>query len=84
MTKAVFQIGMLAFCVATVYFGLERSDIIEILGKSFIIFTAVVCGGIVVLLVVSGFVGRKQEEEHLAALAAEERAQGKTAAEPAK
>ena len=87
MTRVVFQMGMLSFCVAAVYFGLERSDIFEILGKSFIVFTAVVCGGIVVLLVLSGLVARRQEEEQRAAAMVaveEERAQGRTSPDAAK
>jgi hypothetical protein len=87
MTRAVFQMGMLAFCVAAVYFGLERTDIFEVLGRSFIVFTAVVCGGIVVLLVLSSLVARKQDEEQRASIAAaaeEGRAQGKASPEPAK
>jgi hypothetical protein len=84
MTKAVFQIGMLAACVATVFFALDRTDIFEILGKSFIVFAAVVSGGIVVLMIISTFVAKKQDEERAAALAEAESAQARGVPEPVK
>jgi hypothetical protein len=41
MKKVVFDLGLLAFCVAAVIFVMQGYDIFETLGRSFIVFVAV-------------------------------------------
>ena len=48
MNKAVFQIGLLSFLVATVIFGTEGHPLIGVLSRAFVVFIGVVLslGGI--------------------------------------
>ncbi len=79
MTKVIFQIGLLGFCVAAVIFGLEGTDVLEVLARAFIVFIAVICALVLILLVGASFHQEKQKTE-----AAPQAAHPKTAAEPAK
>ncbi len=62
MTKIIFQIGMLAFCVAAVLFGLEHTDLLDIIARSFVVFIAVVGAMMIVLLVVANFAEHRAAE----------------------
>jgi hypothetical protein len=42
LNKLIFQLGLLAFFVAAVVFGLEHNPVMEILSRAFIVFIAVV------------------------------------------
>jgi SNF family Na+-dependent transporter len=74
----IFQIGMLAFCVAAVVFGLEQSDILEVVARAFIVFIAVICALMAILMVGASFRRRSVPET------APHGAHSKTAGEPAK
>jgi MFS-type transporter involved in bile tolerance (Atg22 family) len=43
MNKTIFQMGLLAFCVAAVVYGIQGVGLIETLARSFLVFTIVVC-----------------------------------------
>lgn len=45
MKKIVFDLGLLAFCVAAVVFVLQGYDLFETLGRSFIVFVGVELAG---------------------------------------
>ncbi|HTY01246.1 MAG TPA: hypothetical protein VMG09_14570 [Bacteroidota bacterium] len=62
MTKVIFQIGLLSFCVAAVLFGLQHTDLLEIVARSFVVFIAVVGAMIIILLVVANFAEHKTME----------------------
>jgi len=49
MNKVIFQIGLLAFCVAFVMFSAEGNDALQAAQRGFVVF-ALVVGGIAVLL----------------------------------
>jgi len=51
MTKIVFQVGLLAFCVAAVLFGTQGMPLFDILARGFIVFIAVVTMQVVILMV---------------------------------
>ncbi|HCV43052.1 MAG TPA: hypothetical protein DGH68_06175 [Bacteroidetes bacterium] len=40
--KIIFQIGVLAFCVTAVFFGVQNLPLIETVSRSFIVFVGVV------------------------------------------
>jgi hypothetical protein len=42
MNKVIFQIGLLAFCVAAVVFGSQHIDLLETISRSFIVFVGVI------------------------------------------
>ncbi len=81
MTRVIFQIGLLAFCVAAVIFGLGQTDVLEVVARAFIVFIAVVCAFVLVLLVAASF---RQPQDQQPQEAAPQAARSKTAAEPAK
>ena len=62
MTKIIFQVGLLSFCVAAVLFGLQHTDLLEIVARSFVVFIAVVGAMVVILLVVANFAEHKAAE----------------------
>jgi hypothetical protein len=78
MTRVIFQIGLLAFCVAAVVFGLELQDILEVVARAFIVFIAVIGAMMVILLVGASFHRQAPQE------AAPHAAHSRTAAEPVK
>lgn len=78
MTRVIFQIGLLAFCVAAVVFGLELKDILEVVARAFIVFIAVIGAMMVILLVGASFHRQAPQE------AAPQAAHSRTAAEPVK
>ena len=45
MNKTIFEIGLLAFCIAVVVFGMQGLPIMEIVTRAFIVLVAVVVGG---------------------------------------
>jgi cation transporter-like permease len=55
MNKTIFQIGLLAFCIATVVFGTQGLGVIETVSRSFIVFMVVVCSIAVMLVISSAF-----------------------------
>lgn len=61
MTKVIFQLGLLAFCVAGVYFGLQESDLLGVVARAFIIFIAVICSLMVMLLITASFNSHRPE-----------------------
>jgi hypothetical protein len=62
VTKVIFQIGLLAFCVATVYFGMQESDLLAVVARAFIVFIAVVCSMMVMLLITASFSSHRPKE----------------------
>jgi uncharacterized membrane protein len=67
MTKVIFQVGLLSFCVAAVLFGLQHTDLLEIVARSFVVFIAVVGAMMIILLVVANFAEHKAEREEQSA-----------------
>jgi hypothetical protein len=49
MNRILFQLGLLGFFAACVFFGLEGFPIFESIGRAFIVFIAVVVAGTTVL-----------------------------------
>jgi uncharacterized membrane protein len=43
MNKTIFQMGLLAFCIAAVVYGTQGVGLVETLARSFLVFTIVVC-----------------------------------------
>jgi hypothetical protein len=43
MNKTIFQMGLLAFCIAAVVYGIQGVGLVETLARSFLVFTIVVC-----------------------------------------
>ena len=43
MNKTIFQMGLLAFCIAAVVYGMQGVGLVESLARSFLVFTIVVC-----------------------------------------
>jgi len=43
MNKTIFQMGLLAFCIAAVVYGIQGVGLVESLARSFLVFTIVVC-----------------------------------------
>lgn len=42
MNKLIFQIGLLSFFIATVFFGLQEYPLLELVSRAFIVFMGVV------------------------------------------
>ena len=82
MTKVIFQIGLLSFCVAAVLFGLQHTDLLEIVARAFVVFIAVVGAMMIILLVVANFAEHKTMGPDAEVRPAQH--QTKTAAEAAK
>ncbi|MGA9121583.1 MAG: hypothetical protein WB699_19610 [Bacteroidota bacterium] len=82
MTKVIFQVGLLSFCVAAVLFGLQHTDLLEIVARSFVVFIAVVGAMMIILLVVANFAEHKVVDENPAPEQTQHHA--KTVAEPVK
>jgi len=62
MNKIIFQIGMLAFCVAAVVFGTQGLTLMETVARSFIVFIIVVCALALMLFASSMIASREREE----------------------
>ena len=63
MNKIIFQIGMLGFCVAAVFFGMQGMSLMETVARAFIVFIVVVCAIAVVLLMSSVIVSKEKAGE---------------------
>jgi len=66
MNKIIFQIGMLAFCVAAVVFGTQGLTLMETVARSFIVFIIVVCALAGMLFASSMITSRDREEGEVA------------------
>jgi uncharacterized MAPEG superfamily protein len=44
MNKIIFEIGLLAFCVASVVYGTQGDTLLDTVARAFIVFMIVVCG----------------------------------------
>lgn len=55
MTKVIFEIGILAFCVAVVCFGLQENDMLEVTAHAFMVFIVVMCAMMLILLLAGSF-----------------------------
>jgi hypothetical protein len=53
MNRIIVEIGLLAFCVAAVVFGVQGMDLMETVARSFMVFMIVVCSIAMVMLVAS-------------------------------
>jgi hypothetical protein len=62
MNKVIFQLGLLAFCVASVLFGIQDMSLLEVIARAFLVFVIVVCAIAAILMVASSF-ARKPEPE---------------------
>jgi len=80
VTKVIFQIGLLAFCVAAVYFGLQESDLLAVVARAFIVFIAVVCSMMVMLLITASFNNSHHSKDGQGAAAPMDDAKAATAA----
>ncbi len=78
MTKVMFQVGLLGFFVATVFFGTQGMPLMDMVLRSFIVFIAVVLGQTAIFVMVASMktkkvpAGKGHEEHHRAAPAAAE------------
>jgi len=79
MTKVMFQVGLLGFFVAIVFFGTQGMPLMDMVLRSFIIFIAVVLGQTAIFVMVASMKTAKKgpavkghEEHHHAAPAAPE------------
>ena len=61
MNKVIFQVGLLAFCVATVVFGAQQLSLIELVSRSFIVFIGVVVCAALILATSMLFVDKEKE-----------------------
>jgi len=55
MNKVIFQLGLLAFCVASVLFGIQDMSLLEVVARAFLVFVIVVCAIAAVLMIASSF-----------------------------
>ena len=55
MNKVIFQIGLLAFCVASVLFGIQPMSLLEVVARAFLVFVIVVCAIAFVLVIAASF-----------------------------
>ena len=60
MNKIIFQIGLLAFCVASVVFMTQDMDVMGAIARAFIVFIVVVSSLAVLLFVASSFATRRE------------------------
>ena len=60
MNKIIFQIGLLAFCVSSVVFGIQGNNLLETVSRGFIVFIVVVCT-IALLLFAASLMATKQQ-----------------------
>jgi len=60
MNKVIFQIGLLAFCVSSVVFGIQGNNLLETVSRGFIVFIAVVCTIALLLFAVSMMAAKQQ------------------------
>jgi succinate-acetate transporter protein len=60
MSKIIFQVGLLAFCISTVVFSIYGSPLLEVIAKSFIIFIAAVIGMIAIIFASSALSEREK------------------------
>ncbi|MBP1655881.1 MAG: hypothetical protein H6Q31_482 [Bacteroidetes bacterium] len=75
MTKVVFQVGVLAFCVSAVLFGTQDLPLFAIVARAFIVFIAVVFAQVILLMVATNMkhaapqrtAAAQKHEEHEAA-----------------
>jgi hypothetical protein len=74
MTKVMFQVGLLGFFVATVFFGTQGMPLMDMVLRSFIVFMAVVLGQTAIFVMVASMktskkvpAGKGQEGVHHAA-----------------
>ena len=61
MNKIIFQIGLLAFCVASVIYSSRGDDVLHTIAQAFIIFMVVVCAIAALLFVASAFSARNPD-----------------------
>ena len=61
MNKIIFQIGLLAFCIAAVVFGTQGMGVLDMVARAFIVFVAVVCAAALILIVASSLAGKSRE-----------------------
>jgi hypothetical protein len=59
MNRVIFQIGLLAFCVAVVYFGTSGMGVVDMVARGFIVFMAVVSGLALISFVLATALTRK-------------------------
>jgi hypothetical protein len=61
MNKIIFQVGLLAFCVATVFFGTQELSLIELVSRSFIVFIGIMVCAALILAISMMFVNKERE-----------------------
>ncbi len=59
MNRVIFQIGVLTFCVAVVYFGTAGMGVVDMVARGFIVFMAVVSGLAVISFALATALTRK-------------------------
>lgn len=64
MNKLIFQIGILAFFISAVIFGVQEFSLFDTLARAFIVFIAVVILGIMVMIFVSYLHEKGDETKH--------------------
>ena len=63
MNKIIFQVGLLAFCVAAVVFQTQGMSLLDSVARSFVVFILVVVGTAVLLVIGSLFHVRGNAQE---------------------
>ncbi len=53
MNKVIFQLGLLAFCVASVLFGIQDMSFLEVVARAFLVFVIIVCAIAAILMIAS-------------------------------
>lgn len=64
MNKLVFQIGILAFFISAVIFGVQEFSLFDTLARAFLVFITVVIFGIMVMILVSYLHEKGDETKH--------------------
>lgn len=59
MSKLIFQVGMLSFCVSTVLFGIRGEGLMQTIARSFLVFTGVVLALAITLVLASSVLRTK-------------------------
>lgn len=63
MNKIIFQVGLLAFCVASVIFMTQDMDVMDAIARAFIVFIVVVSAFALILFVLSHFASQNQKKQ---------------------
>ena len=63
MNKLVFDLGLLAFCIAAVFYSTEGYEPLDVIARAFLVFVLVELAFGAMLVIAASFSGPKHNEE---------------------